>query len=304
MLTDAQIKRIKPDIKTRRYTDEKSMYLEVTLQGGMYWRMKYRIEGKEKRLSIGVYPTTTLADARRKRDTARQQLANGIDPNADKQQAKRIDNQALLFSTIGLRWLEGRQDSLTASSYQRDIGTAQNDLFPSFGHMPIDQIRSPDILAMAIKIQDRGSSYMARRAISLAGRIFRQAMLEGLASHDPTTGIGNALKPHIVQNMARIEAKDLPKLLTDMAQYQGDPQVRLGFKLLNLCFVRTKELRFMEWSDIDFDAKLWRIPAEKMKKKRPHLVPLCRQALAVLLDLQHISGHQKYAFYNTATRKP
>lgn len=308
MLTDAAIKKIKrpPPTQTApdKYSDAHGLQLHVFGTGRTTWIYAYRIDGKQRTLTIGQYPTVTLADARRKRDEARQQLSNGIDPNAAKQQAKRVENQELLFSTIALRWLEGRRESLTESSHQRDISTAKNDLFPCFGHMQVDHIKSPDILAMARRIESRGSTYMARRAISLAGRVFRQAMREGLTSYDPTTGMSEALKPHIVKHMARIEAKDLPTFLNDIDQYEGDPETRIGLKLMNLCFVRTIELRFMEWSDVDFDAAMWRISAEKMKKKRPHIVPLSRQALELLSELKQITGHQKYGFYNSRTRKP
>jgi integrase len=308
MLTDAAIKRLKPppvDQKTPdKYTDAHGLQLHVFSTGRMTWIYAYRTDGKQRSYTIGKYPTVSLADARRARDAARQLIEQGIDPNQTKRQAKREENREHTFEVIARRWLEDRQMTITAGSHKRNVATAEKDIFPAIGHMAIDQIKSPDILAMARKVEARGAAEMARRAISLTGQVFRQAMCEGLTSHDPTTGLHAALKPRVVRHMARISATELPKLLNDIEQYQGDPQTRIGLKLVNLCFVRTKELRFMEWADLDLDAKLWRISAEKMKKRRPHIIPLSSQAIELLEQLRAITGHTPYVFQNLSTRKP
>ena len=308
MLTDTAIKRLKrpPEEQTApdKHSDAHGLQLHVFANGRMSWIYAYRLDGKQRTLTIGKYPAVSLAEARRKRDEARQQIEQGIDPNQSKQQAKRESNLEHTFEVIARRWLEDRKSTITAGSHKRDLSTAENDLFPAFGHMAIDEIKSPDVLAMARKVEARGAGDMARRAISLAGSVFRQAMREGFTSHDPTTGLHAALKPRVVRHMARIPANDLPKLLQDIDQYAGDLQTRLGLKLMNLCFIRTKELRFMEWTDLDLDAGLWRISAEKMKKRRPHIVPLSRQAIGLLEQLHRLTGHTPYAFQNLSTRKP
>lgn len=169
MLTDAKIRKLKPEEKTKRYSDEKGMYLEVTPKGGMYWRVKYRIEGKEKRLSIGVYPNVTLAEARRKRDEARQQIEQGIDPSAAKQQAKRETNLEDTFAYIGRQWLSDQEGAVKPYTHTRNRRMLENDLIPSLGHKPMRSIKSSDVLAVGKQVESRGALEVARRVIRLAG---------------------------------------------------------------------------------------------------------------------------------------
>ena len=304
MLTDARIRKIKPEAKTKRYADEKGMYLEVTPSGGMYWRLKYRIDGKENRYSIGVYGEVSLAEARAKRDEARKLIAQGIDPNQAKKQAKDIIDNVNCFEVWARKWLLDRQSTIKPDTYKRDSSLLEQDIIPFIGKTPIDQIRSPEILAAARKIEDRGAGEMARRAIRLSGRVFRQAMREGVATYDPTDGLTEALKPRKVTNMVRIDAKDLPELLSRIDAYDGDVLTRLGLKFINLTFARTIEIRFMEWAEIDFEAKEWRIPANKMKKEIKHIVPLSAQALEILEEIKAMGLNSPYVFFNTASRKP
>jgi integrase len=186
----------------------------------------------------------------------------------------------------------------------RDSSLIEKDLIPFIGNTAIGDIKSPDVLTAAKRIEERGAGEMARRAIGLVGCIIRQAMREGLANNDPTTGLKEALKPRKVQHMARIAAKELPELLNKIDAYDGDTATRLGLNFLNLTFVRTQEIRFMEWHEVDFEAKEWRIPADKMKMDVDHIVPLSDQALEVLEQLKPITGGYKYVFFNTSTRKP
>ena len=304
MLTDARIRKIKPEAKTKRYADEKGMYLEVTPSGGMYWRLKYRIDGKENRYSIGVYGEVSLAEARAKRDEARKLIAQGIDPNQAKKQAKDIIDNVNCFEVWARKWLLDRQSTIKPDTYKRDSSLLEQDIIPFIGKTPIDQIRSPEILAAARKIEDRCACEMARRAIRLSGRVFRQAMREGVATYDPTDGLTEALKPRKVTNMVRIDAKDLPELLSRIDAYDGDVLTRLGLKFINLTFARTIEIRFMEWAEIDFEAKEWRIPANKMKKEIKHIVPLSAQALEILEEIKAMGLNSPYVFFNTASRKP
>jgi len=246
MLTDAQVRRIKPSEKKTKYSDEKGMYLEVTPSGGMHWRMKFRFNGKENIFSIGTYPDTTLAQARRMRDEARLQLKDGINPNEAKKQKKQ----------------EG--------TYLRDLSVFEKDLFPALGNIPIDQIKGKDILACAKKIEARGAQEMAKRSIPLAGRIFRYAIRKGLIENDPTPHLQEALKPRKVKHMARLDISEFPPFLERMDHYHGNILVKTALQFIALTFVRTSELINMEWDEIDFENKLWRIPAYKMKMALPH----------------------------------
>lgn len=304
MLTDARIRKIKPEAKTKRYADEKGMYLEVTPSGGMYWRLKYRIDGKENRYSIGVYGEVSLAEARTKRDEARKLIAQGVNPNQAKKEAKDIIDNVNCFEVWARKWLLDRQSTIKPDTFKRDSSLLEKDLIPFIGQIPIDKIKSPEILAAARKIEDRGAGEMARRMIRLAGCVFRQAMREGVATYDPTDGLTEALKPRKVVNMVRIDAKDLPEFLSRIDAYDGDVLTRLGLKFINLTFARTIEVRFMEWAEIDFEAKEWRIPASKMKKETKHIVPLSAQALEILEEIKVMGLNSPYVFFNTASRKP
>lgn len=304
MLTDARIRKIKPEAKTKRYADEKGMYLEVTPSGGMYWRLKYRIDGKENRYSIGVYGEVSLAEARTKRDEARKLIAQGVNPNQAKKEAKDIIDNVNSFEVWARKWLLDRQSTIKPDTFKRDSSLLEKDLIPFIGQIPIDKIKSPEILAAARKVEDRGAGEMARRMIRLAGCVFRQAMCEGVTTYDPTDGLTEALKPRKVVNMVRIDAKDLPEFLSRIDAYDGDVLTRLGLKFINLTFARTIEVRFMEWAEIGFEAKEWRIPANKMKKETKHIVPLSAQALEILEEIKAMGLNSPYVFFNTASRKP
>ena len=195
MLTDAQIRKIKPLEKKKRYSDEKGLYLEVTPAGGKFWRLKYRFNGRESTLTIGSYPEIPLAQARRSRDEARIQLYNNIDPNAVKNERLQKADESTLFQAIAMEWMNDRKGAIKEGTYLRDLTVFEKDLFPEIGQMPIDQIKGKDIFACAKKIGERGAHEMARRSIPLAGRIFRYAIRKGIIENDPTPHLQEALKP-------------------------------------------------------------------------------------------------------------
>lgn len=304
MLTVAEIKAIKPQEKTKRYTDAKRMYLEVTPKGGMYWRMKYDFGGKEKLLALGTYPDVSLAEARVKRDDAKKLISQGIDPNVAKKEAKIIESGALTFESIANQWMDDREDALSDSGHKKNRAQLTNDIFPAFGKMPIDTIKAPHLLAMAQKIEARGAGEMARRALRLAGSIMRHAKRMGVIENDPSIGVSEALKPRKVQHMARIPESQLPKLLKDIDDYTGEAMTKIGLKLIALTFVRTIELRHLEWSEVDFNKREWRISANKMKMGKVHIVPLSDQSIKLLKELQQFTGHRQYGFHSTRTNKP
>ena len=304
MLTDAQVRKIKALDKKKRYSDEKGLYLEVTPSGGKFWRLKYRFNGRESTLTIGSYPETTLAQARRARDEARIQLYNNIDPNAVKTQRLQQMDESTLFKSLAMEWMEDRKAVIKETTYLRDLSVFEKDLFPALGDMPIDQIKGKDVLACAKKIEERGAQEMAKRSIPLAGRIFRFAIRKGIIENDPTPHLQEALKPRKVKHMARLDISEFPPFLERMDRYHGSPMIKTAIQLMTLTFVRTAELRMMEWDEIDFETKLWRIPAEKMKMAQPHIVPLSRQALELIEKLRPLTGNKQYVFYNHSIAKP
>jgi integrase len=304
LLTVAEIKAIKPQDKTKRYADEKRMYLEVSPSGGMYWRLKYDFDGKEKVLALGKYPDLSLKEARQKRDQAKLLIVDGIDPNAAKKQAKIKETGLPTFRELALQWMADRNGTIKAATMTRDQSTFENDLFPILGNLPIDTIKGINILAAAKKIEERGALEMAKRSIPLAGRVLRYAIRQGFIENDPTPHLGEALKPRKVKHMARIELSELPTLLQKIDSYGGDPVTIAAIRLMTLTFVRTIEMRFMEWSEVDFQKKEWRVPAHKMKMELPHIVPLSNQAIEVLESLRPLTGHRNYVFYNASVHKP
>lgn len=304
MLTDAQVRKIKPLEKKKRYSDEKGLYLEVTPSGGKFWRLKYRFNGRESTLTIGSYPEITLAQARRARDEARIQLYSGIDPNAIKNERLQQTDESTLFKSLAMEWMEDRKPVIKEGTYLRDLSVFEKDLFPELGDMPIDQIKGKDVLACAKKIEARGAQEMAKRSIPLAGRIFRFAIRKGLIENDPTPHLQEALKPRKVKHMARLDISEFPPFLERMDRYHGSTLVKTALQLMTLTFVRTSELINMEWDEIDFENKLWRIPAYKMKMALPHIVPLSQQAIKLIEDLQPLTGNKQFIFYNHGTAKP
>ncbi|MHA3055372.1 DUF4102 domain-containing protein [Acinetobacter sp. ANC 4633] len=304
MLTDAQVRKIKPLEKKKRYSDEKGLYLEVTPAGGRFWRLKYRFNGRESTLTIGSYPEISLAQARRTRDEARIQLYKNIDPNAVKNERLQQTDESILFKSLAMEWMEDRKAVIKETTYLRDLSVFEKDLFPALGEMPIDQIKGKDILTCAKKIEERGAQEMAKRSIPLAGRIFRFAIRKGIIENDPTPHLQEALKPRKVKHMARLDISEFPPFLERMDRYHGNPMIKTAIQLMTLTFVRTAELRMMEWDEIDFETKLWRIPAEKMKMAQPHIVPLSKQAIELIEGLRPLTGNKQYVFYNHSTAKP
>ena len=304
MLTDAQIRKIKPLEKKKRYSDEKGLYLEVTPVGGKFWRLKYRFNGRESTLTIGSYPEISLAQARRSRDEARIQLYQNIDPNAVKNQRLQQIDESILFKSLAMEWMDDRKGVIKEATYLRDLSVFEKDLFPALGNLPIDQIKGKDVLACAKKIEERGAQEMAKRSIPLAGRIFRFAIRKGIIEHDPTPHLQEALKPRKVKHMARLDISEFPAFLLRMDNYHGNILVKTALLVMTLTFVRTSELINMEWSEIDFENRLWRIPAHKMKMALPHIVPLSRQALELIESLKSLTGNKQFVFYNHSTAKP
>jgi integrase len=283
-LTDTACKNAKPEIKPRKIADGGGMYLEVMPNGSKYWRLKYRFGGKEKRIALGVYPDVSLADARERRAQARKLLAAGNDPSEAKKEAKRlvVQKSENNFEAIAREWYEQNRHKWVAH-YCRDV---MNRLETHLGTRPIVDLNAQEILSVLRIIEKAGALDMAQRVKQMCGQVFMYAVATGRAERNPINDLQGALKTPVRKHNAYLEAKELPEYLKKLDMYDGEPQTKLALKMLLLTFVRTTELRGAEWAEINFDKAEWRIPANRMKMKDPHIVPLSTQAIAVLRELQ------------------
>ena len=307
MLTDSKIKRLKPPLNAKKpdkYSDANGLQLHVFPNGRMTWIYAYRFNGKQKNLTLGSYEFMSLAQARMKHLEARKALANGLDPAEQKKEQRIEIYESNLFKTLALEWLDSRKAVIKEPTYLRDLSVFEKDLFPYIGNSPIDQIKGKDILECAKRIEDRGAQEMAKRSIPLAGRVFRYSIRKGLIENDPTPHLQEALKPRKVKNMARLDISEFPAFLHRMDRYHGNILVKTALQLMTLTFVRTAELRMMEWDEINFESKEWRIPPHKMKMDLMHIVPLSSQAIELLESLKPLTGNKQYVFYNHSTAKP
>lgn len=302
-LTATACLRAKPKEKPYKLSDEKGMYLEVMPNGSKYWRLKFRVSGKEKRLALGVFPDVGLADARSKRDEARRLLSNGADPAAAKQEAKRSAKIASenSFESIAREWLAHMKDKWSAGHYTYTTRRFEAYVFPEIGNAPISQLNAPALLAVARKIEAKGTIETAHKVMSTCGQVFRFAVASGRCERDPVGDLKGAIKPRPApKHMNALSEKELPDLLRKMDAYAsdngGELQTQYALQLLALTFVRTGELREATWDEFDTSKAEWRIPAERMKMKAPHIVPLSRQALAVLEKLRALNGSYRWLF--------
>lgn len=296
-LTDKQVKAAIAKDKSYRLSDEKGMYLEVMPNGSKYWRLKYRFHRKEKRLALGVYPDTTLKQAREKRDDAKKLLADGIDPSAHKKATKLASFSSLenSFEKIAREWQEIHQKDKSLSHQQRITRCLERDLFPFIGKTPITEVTAPAILESLRKIEKRGTIETAHKTKQIAGQIFRYAIATGRAERDPTPDLKGALKPTSSKHYSAITSpKEVGKLLLAIDHFQGTAVVSAALKLSALFFCRPGELRHLKWSDINYQEKRIEIIAEKTGQE--HIIPISLQAQEILGELYSITGDGTYIF--------
>ena len=294
-LTNTAIRNAKPRVKRYRLFDSQGLYIEVAPSGGKWWRLKYRILGKEKRLSLGVYPEVSLKDAREKRDQARRSLSEGADPIEARKLQSIADGTS--FEAVAREWFIKFAPGWSESHANRILRRLENDVFPWLGSRSIDQIDPPELLKVIRRIESRGALETAHRAIRNCGQVFRYAVATGRAERDPTTDLNGALPPARSRHYPTItDPEAIGDLLRAIGGYQGSPITRAALRLAPLVFVRPGELRHAEWPDINLKSAEWRIPPEKMKHRRIHLVPLSRQAITILKELQPLTGHGQYLF--------
>ncbi|MET4570618.1 tyrosine-type recombinase/integrase [Rhodanobacter soli] len=297
MLTDTAIRKAKPANKPARMFDGGGLYLEVSPAGGKLWRLKYRFNGKERRLALGIYPDTGLADARDKRDAARKLLAAGVDPGEQRKAEKAAGEEraANSFEVIAREWA-ARQTWV--ESYRVKVeARLGSDVYPYIGRRPVAELSAPELLQVARRIEERGAVESAHRALQVCGQIMRYAIATGRAERNPVADLRGALaSPAGSHHAAITDPVALGGLLRSIEGYSGDVVTRAALKLSALLFVRPGELRHAEWAEIDMDAGEWNIPAGKMKMRQPHLVPLCNQAVAILRELHPLTGRGQYVF--------
>lgn len=304
-LTDTTCKNAKPAEKPRKLSDGHGMYLEVMPNGSKYWRLKYRFAGKEKRLAIGVYPQVSLKEAREKRETARKLLAEGIDPNQAKRVAKaksRISAENT-FEAIAREWHDNQKSGWSENHAQTVLARLEQDIFPELGRYPITDIDAPTLLSTIRRIEARGAHEIARRQVQVCGQVFRYGIQTGRADRDPSHDLRGALKPVKKSHYAALDSRELPGFLQELEQNNARlyMQTRHAVKLLLYTFVRTSELINAKWDEFDLEGRQWTIPAQRMKMRKEHIVPLSKQAVALLKELQEMNGHRAHVFPNQVT---
>ena len=298
-LTDQAIKKAAPKEKAYKLADDRGLFLLVKTSGGKYWRFKYRVKGKEKLLALGVYPDVTLANARAKLDEARKLLANGIDPGALRKEAKqeKVIATEHSFEVIAREWHEKFSSTWSEKHTQKIMRRFERDVFPLIGALPITGINAPKLLEVLQKIEARGVVETAHRTHQNCSQVFRYAIATGRAERDPSPDLRGALRPMNKKHHAAIvDPKEIAPLLRAMQGYTGAFVTKCALLLAPLVFVRPGELRHAEWSEIDFENAEWRSPAAKMKMREQHIVPLSRQAIAILREVQPYTGENKYVF--------
>ncbi len=299
-LTDTAIRSTKAASKPAKLFDEKGLFLLVTPTGGKWWRFKYRYQGKEKLLSLGTYPEVSLRQARDARDDARQQLRAGIDPGAARKAMKAAQAEDVSsFEVIAREWF-ARFEPTWAPGHSRTImRRLERDAFPWIGKRPIAEITPPELLATIRRIESRGALETAHRVLQICGQVFRYAIVTGRATANPAGDLRGALPPAKEKHHATItDPKAIGELLRAIEGYQGTFTTLCALRLAPLVFLRPGELRQAEWAEFDLDKALWQIPAKRMKIKDQgdHIVPLSNQALAILRELQPLTGSGRYVF--------
>jgi len=298
-LSDTQVSKAKSKESDYKLADGGGLYLLVTTTGGKLWRMDYRYNDKRKTTAFGAYPAVTLADARQRREDAKKLLANDIDPSAFKkeQHAAKIELTENSFEFVAREWFAKFTADWSAVHAATVKERLVRDVFPYMGSKNIAEIKAPELLAVLRRIESRGALDTAHRTRNHCGQVFRYAIATGRAERDPSGDLQGALPPVEYGNRAALtDPKELAVLLRAVDDYKGSFVVKCAMQLLPMLFCRPGELRHMEWTEIDYEAKQWNIPAGKMKMKNAFTVPLPSQALKVLEELRPLTGHSIYAF--------
>ena len=295
-LTATTIKTCKPKDKAYKLTDGGGLYMLVSPRGGKWWRFDYRFQSKRKTLSMGVYPAVSLKDARDRRDEAKKQLANGMDPAIVRKSQKHQQSQPNTFEAVAREWHAKFKPGWSDTHASRLLRLLERDIFPWLGSMPVSDVSSPLLLQTIRRIETR-SLDTAHRAMQNCGQVFRYAIATGRQQNDPTHALKGAIPPIRDNHFASItHPEQIGPLLRAIEGYKGEFITQSALRLGPLVFVRPGELRHAEWSEINLEIGEWRIPSEKMKMGQPHIVPLARQSIVLLTDLQPLTGTGQYLF--------
>lgn len=298
-LTNAKVRDAQPGEKQRKIFDEKGLHLVISPTGSKLWRLKYRFAGKEKTLSLGPWPEVSLTKARRDALSARTLLVDGIDPSAVKQERKaatRVATEGTLRAVAG-DWIDRMGAGWSAKTRDRVRANLEADVFPYLGDEAVERVTAPEILRVLRRIESRGAVDMAHRTRQRLSQMFRYAIASGRADRDPAADLRGALPPAPRRKFAAIlDPRELGALLRDLDAYHGSAVTKAALRLAPLLFVRPGELRNGRWADVDMKSKRWVIPASRMKAGRDHIVPLASQALAVLVELEQLTGDGVYLF--------
>ena len=297
-LNARQVDTAKPKDEPYKLADGGGLYLLVNHNGAKYWRLKYRVAGKEKLLALGVYPDVTLADARAKRDEAKRGIAGGIDPNEAKREEKatREAQKNNTFQEIATEWHSSKLKKWSAG-YASDIMEAFNkDVFPYIGKKPIAEIKPLELLNVLRRMEGRGATEKAKKVRQRCGEVFRYAIVTGRAEYNPAPDLTSAMQGHESNHYPFLNAPELPAFFEALSRYSGSELVVLAARLLIITGLRTGELRGASWQEIDDYAAVWEIPAERMKMRRPHIVPLSQQALSIIARIREITGRYPLMF--------
>ncbi len=299
-LTELKIKHLKSQGKPYREYDMDGLYLQVSISGGKLWRWKYRFDEKEQVLSLGKYPLVTLSQARKLRDEARLLVDAGKHPTREKKAAKlrRMSEGENTFEKICRKWLTHKSGSLNEKYAKQSLSRMAQHVFPLIGRLPITEITIPDIVRVLEKIADHGTVETARRMKQIMSQTFRYAAQRGICEHNPAADMRDVLPPTEDKHHPCVPIADLPELLQKMEVYNGEPITKAALHLLALTFVRTGELIGAKWIEVDFARAEWHIPKERMKMKRPHVVPLSKKALAIFKGLHDVTGGQIHVFHS------
>lgn len=307
LLTDLKIKKAKAQDKPYTLNDGGGLSLLIDPKGTKGWRFRYRFANKPKLISFGTYDAVSLADARKKRDEARSMLANGINPS----DARRADKLSLLFSTentfeaVAREWHTSKLTTWSEGYAKEVIHYLEKEIFSFLGKRPIDQITPLELLAVLQKIEKRGALEQASKIRRRCGEVFRYAVVTGRAMYNPAPDLASAMNKPKNNHFPFLTESELPDFVQALDNYKGSQITKYATQLLMLTGVRTIELRAAEWVEFDLDNALWEIPKERMKKRRPHLVPLSTHAIAILKELKVLTGYYQLVFPGrNDTRKP
>lgn len=297
-LSAIECKNAKPKDKAYKLADGGGMFLLVQPSGARYWRLKYRYAGKEKLLALGVYPEVTLGEARQKRDAARKVLDAGDDPGEVKRQRRQeiIEKHEQTFEKVAREWHKKGSAQWTDGYAAKILDSLEQNAFPAIGKRPIADISAKEMLDMLSRIEARGALEIASRVKQRCSAVFNYAITRLLATNNPVLPLRGSFAAPKSKNHARLKIEELPEFMQKLAAYDGRKQTALAIRFLAYTFVRTGELRYARWAEFDFEAALWRIPAERMKMREEHIVPLSMQVIALLQELKTFNGDGELVF--------